>query len=108
MFNVILYLINSLNGAQGITASPSNMQGVCPAGYHLPSDDEWKVLEMHLGLTKAVAYRPGFRITDEGSILAGNLKLWSNEALVNNMALVHPVLRLCQLDTDTTKAPLAI
>ena len=30
-------------------------QGICPAGWHIPSDDEWKTLEMHLGMTQAQA-----------------------------------------------------
>lgn len=28
-------------------------QGICPDGWHLPSDDEWKQLEMTLGMTPA-------------------------------------------------------
>ena len=30
-------------------------QGICPDGWHLPSDDEWKQLEMALGMTQAEA-----------------------------------------------------
>lgn len=30
-------------------------QGICPDGWHLPSDDEWKQLEMALGMTSAQA-----------------------------------------------------
>lgn len=30
-------------------------RGLCPAGWHIPSDDEWKVLEMYLGMTQAEA-----------------------------------------------------
>lgn len=30
-------------------------QGICPEGWHLPSDDEWKQLEMALGMTQAQA-----------------------------------------------------
>lgn len=30
-------------------------QGLCPAGWHIPSDGEWKVLEMYLGMTQAEA-----------------------------------------------------
>ncbi len=26
-------------------------QGICPSGWHIPSDQEWKILEMHLGMT---------------------------------------------------------
>lgn len=30
-------------------------QGICPDGWHLPSDDEWKQLEMALGMTSTEA-----------------------------------------------------
>jgi len=31
------------------TANPSGVQGVCPAGWHLPSDAEWKELAEYVG-----------------------------------------------------------
>jgi uncharacterized protein (TIGR02145 family) len=30
-------------------------QGICPDGWHIPSDGEWKTLEMYLGMTKEEA-----------------------------------------------------
>ncbi len=27
----------------------SDSRGLCPTGYHVPSDEEWTVLENHLG-----------------------------------------------------------
>lgn len=30
-------------------------QGICPCGWHVPSDDEFKQLEMHLGMSQAEA-----------------------------------------------------
>lgn len=30
-------------------------QGICPCGWHIPTDEEFKVLEMNLGMTKAQA-----------------------------------------------------
>ena len=30
-------------------------QGICPPGWHIPTDAEWKTLEMHLGMTPAEA-----------------------------------------------------
>jgi uncharacterized protein (TIGR02145 family) len=38
----------------------------CPAGWHLPSDDEWKTLEMALGMSQSEADLIGYRGTDEG------------------------------------------
>lgn len=30
-------------------------QGLCPTGWHIPADDEWKILEMYLGMSQAEA-----------------------------------------------------
>ena len=32
-----------------------NSQGICPDGWHIPSDEEWKELEIHLGMTRQEA-----------------------------------------------------
>lgn len=39
----------AMNGANSSSANPSNIQGVCPSGWHLPSDDEWTDLVNYLG-----------------------------------------------------------
>ncbi len=44
----------------------STVQGICPDGWHLPTDDEWKTMEMALGLSQSQADGTGFRGTDEG------------------------------------------
>ena len=62
------------------------VQGICPTGFHLPTDDEWKTLEMHLGMTQAQADATGFRGTDEGSQLAGNEPLWTDGPIDQNTA----------------------
>ncbi len=41
----------------------------CPEGWHLPSDAEWKQLEMYLGMTSAQADATSWRGTDEGGKL---------------------------------------
>jgi uncharacterized protein (TIGR02145 family) len=48
----------------------NNSQIVAPEGWHVPTDDEWKQLEIFLGMTQAEADRAGWRGTDE----AGKLK----------------------------------
>ena len=37
-----------MNGAAGSTTVPSGVQGICPQGWHLPSDAEWTVLTDYL------------------------------------------------------------
>ena len=64
--------------------STSGAQGICPTGWHVPSDDEFKTLEMELGMTQAQADDDGWRGTNQGSQLAGNIALWNTGALENN------------------------
>lgn len=37
-----------------------NHQGICPSGWHMPTDTEWKELEMALGMPDSVAMEEGF------------------------------------------------
>ncbi|MBN2543306.1 fibrobacter succinogenes major paralogous domain-containing protein [bacterium] len=51
-------------------------RGLAPAGWHVPNDDEWKTLEVYLGMSPAEADSYGWRGTNEGSKLAGRADLW--------------------------------
>jgi uncharacterized protein (TIGR02145 family) len=54
---------------------------VSPPGWHLPSDEEWKEMEVALGLSKEKADQEGFRV-DKDNILAGKIKqknMWPSE-----------------------------
>ena len=52
----------------------------CPAGWHLPTDDEWKALEMYLGMSKNELNNPSYiRGTDEGGKLKAK-KTWLGPA----------------------------
>lgn len=59
----------ALNGMAGSDSVPSGVQGVCPDGWHIPADAEWKVLEMFLGMSQADADIYDWRGTDEGGQL---------------------------------------
>ncbi len=59
----------AMNGAESSELNPSNVQGACPCGWHLPSDEEWIELEMYLGMSYEEAYALGWRGTDEGDKL---------------------------------------
>ena len=41
-----------------------------PAGWHVPSDEEWQQLELELGISPDGVYRQGWRGTDHGLQLA--------------------------------------
>jgi uncharacterized protein (TIGR02145 family)/prepilin-type N-terminal cleavage/methylation domain-containing protein len=45
-------------------------QGICPTGSHIPSDNDWKILEVQLGMTQGQADTPFiWRGTDQGTQL---------------------------------------
>lgn len=54
-----------MNGALGTNAAPSGVRGICPEGWHVPSDREWQTLEgtvdsqsgVNTGIWTALAYR---------------------------------------------------
>ncbi|TVR79297.1 MAG: hypothetical protein EA412_06675 [Chitinophagaceae bacterium] len=64
---------------------PSGVQGICPDGWHVPSDNEWKELEVYLGMcegnTFGCADATGWRGFDIGSQLAGTYNLWHDGQL---------------------------
>lgn len=66
-----------MNGESSSNSVPSGVQGICPDGWHLPSDEEWKVIEMHLGMSQSEANSTGYRGTDEGEKLK-SISGWYN------------------------------
>ena len=60
----------AMDGATSSSANPSGIKGICPTGWHLPSDAEWKQLEMYLGMTESEANDTD----DRGSTEGGKLK----------------------------------
>jgi uncharacterized protein (TIGR02145 family) len=54
-------------------------QGICPKGWHIPSDYEWKILEKTLGMSQEEADAAGWRGTDEGGKLkAAGTTYWED------------------------------
>lgn len=53
-----------------------NKNKLCPAGWHVPHDFEWMLLERNLGMDAYDAGAMGWRGTNEGSKLAGHRELW--------------------------------
>lgn len=44
-------------------------QGICPAGWHIPTDNDWKTLEVSLGMAQAQADGDFRRGSDQGTQL---------------------------------------
>lgn len=51
---------------------------VCPAGWHLPTDNEWKLLELELGMTLEEVELEDFRGTDQGKMLKSTTGWYEN------------------------------
>ena len=58
----------AMNGSASSNSNPSGIQGVCPDGWHLPSDQEWKEMEMYLGMSQTEADKIGWRGTVGGKL----------------------------------------
>lgn len=76
----------AMDGASSNDLNPSGVQGACPDGWHLPSNSEWKELEMSLGMSLEEADNTGYRGTDQGSRMAGNYEMWPDGWLRNSGA----------------------
>ena len=60
----------------------SDPRGLAPTGWRIPSNQDWKDLEICLGMSPTDANRTGgFRGTDQGSQLAGIRQEWIDGAL---------------------------
>jgi uncharacterized protein (TIGR02145 family) len=55
-----------------------NGPGLCPSGFHVPSDEDWMTLEIALGMTENEAGTLGYRGTDEGAKLKSDSVVFSN------------------------------
>lgn len=73
----------AMNGAESNDEVPGGVQGVCPAGWHLPSESEWKELEYDLGMSKLIAADIGWRGYEEGGMLKqAGTTLWFDPNLM--------------------------
>jgi uncharacterized protein (TIGR02145 family) len=59
-------------------------RGICPVGWHVPTDEEWKELEVTLGMSNENVNVYYYRGTNQGAQLAGETNFWKQGRLVNN------------------------
>lgn len=48
-------------------------QGICPDGWHIPTDEDWQFLEIHIGMSQSEADLTGWRGTSEGDKLKSEI-----------------------------------
>ena len=53
----------------GVLYNWTAANNVCPEGWHLPSDEEWKKLEIYLGMNPSQADEFGWRGSNQGALL---------------------------------------
>ena len=65
-------------------------QGICPTGWHIPTDEDFMILEEYLnmctGAASGCSEDSGYRGTNQGSILSGNKVLWDSGLLEQDLA----------------------
>jgi uncharacterized protein (TIGR02145 family) len=49
------------------SVSENHVQGLCPNGFHVPSDTDWIMFEMALGMSASEAMQSGIEITNRGA-----------------------------------------
>lgn len=66
-----------------------NTGKLCPTDWHVPSDTEWKTLEMYLGMSQAQADSVNYRGNDEGGKMkeTGLTHWWSPNKGATNTSL---------------------
>ena len=62
IYGVLYNWMSAVTGTDGSDENPSNLQGICPCGWHLPSVNEWDALIDHLGGNKTA----GTKLKKEG------------------------------------------
>jgi uncharacterized protein (TIGR02145 family) len=77
----------STYGALYNTYAVFNNKGLCPTGWHVPSDQEWKTMEIAIGMapTETDSWS-SIRGTDEGYELRGALIPWTCSSVYGNDA----------------------
>ncbi len=77
----LLYEFNAVTRGTASSSNPSGVQGICPTGWHVPSDAEWKQMEMEVGMSQSAADNTMWR----GNIaarLCGNTG-WTSSSTAN-------------------------
>ncbi len=72
----------AMYGANSSELVPSGVQGVCPDGWHLPSDMEWQILDQTLGVPSNEISREDWIGSNEGAKMANSSHLWKKGSLI--------------------------
>jgi uncharacterized protein (TIGR02145 family) len=67
IYGVLYNWSAAMNGELSSWSNPSGIRGICPPGWYLPSEEDWRELERYLGLYHYQIDNTSWRGTDEGS-----------------------------------------
>lgn len=83
--NGVLYNWIAATKDNAKSTNSNQIQGVCPSGWHLPSDEEWKELEIALGMNQNQIDNNGWRGNDQANKLK-DIAGWFDNGNGNNMS----------------------
>ncbi len=68
-----------MNGEGSSNYVPSGIKGICPSGWHIPSDEEWNDLERYLGTEEENIYTQGLNTRGRVGHLLRSTSGWYTE-----------------------------
>lgn len=92
----------AMNYAEPSDKVPSGVQGICPCGWHIPSDEEWKNLERYLGMPEEHLDQIN---GERGSIEADKIKESGNEHWIDFVESYGTVKNQGNNETGFTALP---
>lgn len=84
MYGVLYNWLAAMNLVSKGNSVQDDVRGACPVGWHMPQDDEWKILEMSLGMDLADADTVNWRYSGSVGEKIKSSVGWVNDSLGSN------------------------
>lgn len=81
-----------MNGASGSSSNPSGVQGVCPDGWHVPSDAEWTQLVEYLSSQTQYAHSDNMDSIANVKASETDLSMESDTSVLHDLPSVNNVV----------------
>ena len=113
IYGVLYNWFSAMDGAQSSSDTPSKVQGVCPHGWHIPSEGEWEELEKTIstiekGLKKKIVKNMSYWLKNNPDNIEGfNALLGGGKFDVNNYTPVGGVALFWTSTEEEEKAGFA-
>lgn len=71
-----------MGGSASSNGNPSGVQGICPTGWHVPSDAEWQTLELYIGVPASdIDNMNTYRGTVAAKLAGGGYASWTSSTV---------------------------